>query len=247
LEAETLSYSFDPDAALPLHERPPSASQSGRIAGVVNGGVFVLVLALGFAIYFTPIKAWLAQGQLIKEQLALFGLAAPLVFTLGAAALTAIGVPRLLVCSLGGMSFGFAWGLLWTQLGTVLGSYLTFLFVRWRGRAYALGHFKRLRKFSQSLESKGLVSVLLLRQLPMNGFYNNVFLGLTPVSHGDFLLGSLLGFLPVGVTACLLGAGLIQGDLAKSAQYVAMAMACSLLLGLLLRRLTRKAAPASEN
>lgn len=208
-----------------------------RITGLVNGGVFLLVLALGVAIYFTPLKSWLEQGQAIKDELALFGLAAPLVFALTAAALTAVGVPRLLVCSLAGIVFGFAWGLLWSQLATVLGSYATFLFVRWRGRDYTLAHFPRLKRFTRKLENRGLLSVLLLRQLPMNGFYNNIFLGLTPVSHRDFLLGSLLGFLPLGLTACLIGAGLIQADFTRAVQYVALALACSVVLGYLLGRL----------
>ncbi len=218
---------------------PEPKRRTGRIAGIVNGGVFIAIIVLGAAVYFTPLKTWLAQGQLIKEQLALFGMAAPAVFTAASALLTAIGAPRLLLCSLGGMAFGFAWGLAWSQLGTVLGSYATFLFVRWRGRDYALSHFPRLRKFSQNMESRGLMSVVLVRQLPLNGFYNNVFLGLTPVSHGDFILGSLLGFLPLGVTACLLGAGLIQGDLVKGVQYVALALASSVILGFLLNHLVR--------
>ncbi len=218
---------------------PEPKRRLGRIAGIVNGGVFLAVIVLGAAVYLTPLKTWLAQGQFIKEHLALFGIAAPAVFSLAAALLTAVGAPRLLLCSLGGMAFGFAWGLAWSQLGTVLGSYATFLFVRWRGRDYALSHFPRLRRFSQNMESRGLMSVVLVRQLPLNGFYNNVFLGLTPVSHGDFILGSLLGFLPLGVTACLLGAGLIQGDLVKGVQYVALALACSVILGFLLNHLVR--------
>lgn len=219
-------------------ELPGAEPRRGRSASLVNGGVCLMVIALGAAVYFTPIKTWLAQGQLIKDDLTLFGVAAPLVFTAGVVVLTAIGVPRLLLCSLGGMTFGFAWGLLWTQFGTLLGSYLTFLFVRWRGRDYTLQHFPRLRRFSRKLEEKGLLAVLLLRQLPMNGFYNNVFLGLTPVSHRDFLLGSLLGFLPLGVTACLIGAGMIQADFSMGVQYVALALVCSVILAYLLNRWT---------
>jgi uncharacterized membrane protein YdjX (TVP38/TMEM64 family) len=143
------------------------------------------------------------------------------------------------LCSLGGMSFGFTWGLAWTQLGTVLGSYFTFLFVRRSGREFTLSHFPRLRNFSQGLESRGLLSVMVVRQLPLNGFFNTVFLGLTGVSHGAFLLGSLLGFLPLGVTACLLGSGLIQSDAVKGVQYAVIALACSVILGFLLNRLIK--------
>lgn len=210
-----------------------------RFKSLVNGTLILTILVLGVAIYFTPLKSWLTEGQTIKHELARFGLAAPLVFTLAAAAFTAVGLPRLLLCSLAGMVFGFTWGLALSQLATVLGSYATFLFVRWRGRDYTLAHFPRLQRFSRPLESRGLLSVLILRQLPMNGFYNNIFLGLTQVSHRDFLLGSLLGFLPLGITACLIGAGLIQADAFKTAQYLALALACSTLFAWLLNAFFR--------
>ena len=203
---------------------------------IVNGGFFMLMVGLVIAVYLTPLGDWLADGQLIKATLAQFGSAAPLVYTLATALLVAAGVPRLVLCSLGGMAFGFAWGLIWSQIGSLLGSYVIFLFIRWRGIHFTLHHFPRLRGFSERLENKGLLSVLVLRQLPLNGFYNNILLGLTPASHGDFLLGSLLGFLPLGIPACLLGAGLIQGNWIKAMQYISFGFACSVILGLLLNR-----------
>jgi uncharacterized membrane protein YdjX (TVP38/TMEM64 family) len=217
------------------------------MVGIVNGGFFLLIIALGAAVYFTPLQAWLKQGALIKEQLALYGLAAPWLFTTAAAVLTAIGLPRLLLCSLGSMVFGFEWGLALTQASTVLGSYLTFLLVRWRGRDYVFEHFPRVRQFSQNAEGRGLLTVVLVRQLPITGFYNNLLLGLAPVNHGEFLLGSLLGFLPLGVTACLLGAGLIQADWLKGVQYVAMGLASSIVLGYLLNRLAKAKAGRHES
>lgn len=218
----------------------PSFEPKRRGVGIVDGGVFLAVIALGAAVYFTPLRSWLAQGQLIKEHLATFGLAAPWVFTFGVALLTALGLPRLLLCSLGGLAFGFAWGLLWTQLGTVLGSYVLFLLVRWRGRAYTLDRYPKLGGLLRNMEGRGLLAVVLMRQLPLHGFYNTLLLGLAPVSHGEFLLGSLLGFLPLGLTACLLGAGLIQPDWLKAVQYVALALASSLALGVLLKSLARR-------
>lgn len=215
-------------------------SNPPKSSGIVSATVFLVVIALGVATYFTPLKTWLAEGELIKQELAEFGYGAPLVFIMGTAALTAIGVPRLVLCSLGGLAFGFEAGLLWSQIATVLGSYATFAFVRRRGRDYALNRFPRLRRFSQRLESKGVMAVVLVRQLPMNGFYNNVFLGLTPVSHRDFLIGSLIGFLPLGLTACLIGAGLIQPDFSKSIQYIMLALVVSVGLGLLLRPLIQR-------
>jgi uncharacterized membrane protein YdjX (TVP38/TMEM64 family) len=214
-------------------------SPHGRVLSWVNGGFFLLVLSLGLAIYLTPLKTWLAEGQVIKDQLAQFGLAAPAVFTVGTALLVAIGVPRLILCSLGGMIFGFAWAIFLTQIGTVLGAYATFVFIRWRGRAYTLSHFPRLRGLSRRLEGNGFMAVLIVRQMPVNGFYNDVFLALSPVSHPAFLLGTFLGFLPLAITACLIGAGMIQADASRSVQYLILALISSAALGLLLRRLVQ--------
>ncbi len=208
--------------------------------GVVNGGIFMVMVGLVIAVYQTPLGEWLADGEIIKAQLAQFGSAAPLVYTLATAILVAAGTPRLVLCSLGGMAFGFAWGLIWSQIGSLLGSYVIFLFIRWRGINFTLHHFPRLRGFSQRMENKGWLSVVILRQLPLNGFYNNALLGVTSVSHGNFLLGSLLGFLPLGIPASLLGAGLIQRDFLKGMQYITFGFACSVLLGFILNRQINK-------
>ncbi|WNV05639.1 VTT domain-containing protein [Candidatus Methylospira mobilis] len=210
--------------------------KSSFISILLKGGLLLILLGLGALVYFSPIRVWLAQGALIKAQLAQFGMAAPAVFTLCTAMLVAIGVPRLLLCSLAGVIFGFAWAITLTQIGTVLGAYCTFLFMRLHGRDYAFQHFPRLRRFSRKLEGHGLMSVLIARQLPVNGFYNDIILALSPVSHRSFLAGTFIGFLPQGLTACLIGAGLIQADTTQGIQYMALALILSLLLGLGLRR-----------
>lgn len=190
---------------------------------LAKSAMLALLLGCGLLVYFTPLKEWLNQGQMIVAQLATLGYWAPLAYVLAGVVLTAVGVPRMLICSLGGLAFGFAWGLAWSHLATLLGSYLTFIFVRWSGRSWSLEHFPRLRGFTSQMNQRGVLAVLLIRQLPMAGFYNNLLLGLTPVNHRDFWLGSFLGFLPMGITASLLGAGMIQADAAKAAQYMALA------------------------
>lgn len=214
----------------------PFPFQPRRKFSLLNFGLFLAILALGVLIYFSPLKAWLSQTDLIKSRLAEFGIIAPLVFLLGSALFTALGVPRTVSFTLGGFVFGFGMGLVWSQMGTLLGSYATFLLVRWRGQDYSLAQFQRFQGFARDIESRGLICVILIRQLPISGFYNSVFLALTPVSHANFLLGSLVGVLPLGVTATLLGAGLIQGDWTKGLQYLVMALACSLMLGYGLNR-----------
>ena len=74
-----------------------------------------------------------------------------------------------------------------------------------------------------------------MRQLPISGLYNDILLGMSTVSHGDFGIGTSLGFLPLGVTATLVGAGAIQADLSHIAQYIGIAAGAFFLLTLLLK------------
>ena len=157
------------------------------------------------------------------------GYAAPVIFTLTVALLTAVGLPRLLFCTLAGMVFGFTWGFIWSHLGTLLGAYLTFLFARWSGRDFVCQKFPKIISLSDSTHAKGWKAVLLMRQLPINGLYNDILLGISKVSQIDFWIGSCIGFIPLGITATLIGAGALQLDIQHIAQYLGLAT-CSFLL-----------------
>lgn len=165
----------------------------------------------------------LSRSFQIKLWLAETGYAAPAVFTLASALLTAIGVPRLLLCSLAGMVFGFSWGFAWSHLGTVFGAYLTFIFARWSGREFVQEKFPKIIALSRSDQAQGWLYVLFMRQLPISGLYNDILLGLSTVSHCDFWIGTALGFLPLGLTATLIGAGILQADISHLAQYLGIA------------------------
>lgn len=188
--------------------------------------LFFAVIGCSILIYSIPLKDVLNQGQQIKSWLAETGYAAPAVFTLAAALLTAVGIPRLLLCSLAGMVFGFSWGFVCSHLGTVLGAYLPFIFARWSGREFVQQKFPKISALSKSTQARGWRYVLFMRQMPISGLYNDILLGLSSVSHCDFWIGTALGFLPLGVTATLIGAGAIQADISHIAQYLGIS-ACA--------------------
>ena len=199
------------------------------------GSLLIAVVGCSFLIYSLPLKDVLNQSHQIKLWLAETGYAAPAIFTLAAALLTAIGMPRLLLCSLAGVVFGFTWGFVWSHFGTLLGAYGTFIFARWSGREFVQQKFPKIIALSQGTQARGWRSVLFMRQLPISGLYNDILLGLSTVSHGDFWIGSALGFLPLGVTATLIGAGAIQADMSHLAQYLGIAACAFFLLTLLLK------------
>ncbi|MDD5411873.1 MAG: VTT domain-containing protein [Methylobacter sp.] len=202
---------------------------------IAIGSLLIAVVAGSLIIYSMPLKEVLNQSHQIKSWLAETGYAAPAVFTLAAALLTAIGIPRLLLCSLAGVVFGFTWGFVWSHFGTLLGAYGTFIFARWSGREYVQEKFPKIIALSQSTQARGWRSVLFMRQLPISGLYNDILLGLSAVSHCDFWIGSALGFLPLGVTATLIGAGVIQDDMSHLAQYLGIGACAFFLLTLSLK------------
>lgn len=213
---------YCPESIVRSSERnssPPLSAKTSRFKTVLAG---LLLLAMVLALYFSPLQDWLKQTDQVRDMLALTGGAAPYIFTAGTALLVALGMPRLLLCLLAGSLFGWIYAIVITQIGTVLGAYLTFLFFRHFGSRFAARENSRLRSWSEPLLKRGLLAVLLIRQLPINGLTNDLFLGLSPVSHSNFLLGTFIGFLPQGLAACLMGAGMLQTDL-RTVSYYALA------------------------
>ncbi|MFO1417887.1 MAG: VTT domain-containing protein [Methylotetracoccus sp.] len=200
-----------------------TVSPRRRRISTIAAAVATLAIAGLPLLLALPFADWHAQAMDIKTRLDALGPIAPAVFTLVATLSIALGAPRLIFCTLGGMLFGFAWGFAFSQLATMLGEYLTFLAARRFARGYLLRRFPRLRELSHRMERSNWWSVILVRQMPISGLYNDILLGLSPVTHRDFWLGSALGFLPLGVTASLVGAGTLQTDLSSLGHHIALA------------------------
>jgi uncharacterized membrane protein YdjX (TVP38/TMEM64 family) len=227
----SLDQNPEPTEPAPAEAAPVSEaywSRAGRKLLVLAAfAVFCLVL-----LHFTGLKEYLRNVHQLKEQLRLLGLWGPAVFCAASAALVALGAPRLVFCALGGLAFGFVQGLIWSQLGTLLGSYLTFCFARWGGRDWAQAKLARMeaKRFKSLLKNPSALSVFFIRQLPVGGLFINLFLGLTRVGTGPFLLGSFLGFLPEAVVVTLIGSGLGKDSVSRAWLQILVALACAVLV-----------------
>jgi len=226
-------------------DTPPSEKN------VVGGGskvalLLVVVAAALVVFHFTPLSTFLRQTHEIKDWLHTFGWATPAVWVVIVTVLVAMGCPRLLLCPIGGLAFGFFWGLLWTQIGTLVGSFTTFLFVRWAGRDFVLRKWPKLRRYSQSVPEHGILPVLVIRQLPASGIWINSLLGLTHVGHLSFLVGTAIGTLPEAIPATLVGASATELSLGKGVAYALGAIVWFLIIGLLLRWYRRSRPTSSE-
>src|ERR1041384_3719929 len=158
----------------------------------------ILVGALA-AVYFSPIRMWLADTGRVKSALDFLGIWAYPACVFTVAILVAAGLPRLVLCAIGGMVFGFWIGLLLTYVGTLLGYYGIFLFVRWGGRDLVLHRWPRLRKWADLIQDQGITGVILIRQVPIHGMLTNLCLGLSRLKHRHFLIGPAIGVLPESI------------------------------------------------
>ncbi len=221
-------------------EMPDPASAPEPSAGARSSFRAVLPLLLfgaGALIFLLPeVREQFGRIHEISAYLKSLGWVAPFAFIATVAVLVTVGVPRLFLCPIGGMAFGFWLGLLWVQLGTLLGYYVTFLFVHWVGRDFVLRKWPRLGRYADITRRNGIVSVLIVRQLPITGFYSNVMLGLMPLKHAHFLLGSFVGTLSAAVPATLVGSGATALSSGESKMYTFLAIAAGIVLWLLAGR-----------
>lgn len=161
-------------------------------------------------VYLSPIRHELTRVREIKGALDQIGPGAELAFMAGAALITALGFPRMLVYPVGGIAFGFFWGLVWSVIALLFGGYLPFCYARWGGRSWITRKWPRMGRLAVYFHERSYKTVVLFRILPMPGFLTNAFFGITHIKHRSFLLGTLLGSIPPGIPAALLGSSMIE-------------------------------------
>jgi len=176
------------------------------------------------AIHLTPwgqrIRDWDSLAGLFKGG----GLQAEIYFALISSFLMMLGVPRLLFCALAGFAFGFWEGLFWSTLSSLIGSYAAFLAARWGAREWLAAKFGKRRFFGRIVHTKPTtMSVVLVRMFPVSNAIINFGLALSSVGSSAFLLGSLIGFLPQGVVAVVIGSGMASDVPWASAVQIAIA------------------------
>ena len=202
----------DLDADLDADCAESPAAELEQVAGNTSRKLLILLAcgaALLLVINLTPFGKQLRNWDSLAALFAAGGLEAELYFVGISAFLIMIGTPRLIFYGLAGFAFSFWEGLLWALCGSLIGSWLAFQGARWGGRDWLIERFGQHRFFSRIVHAKPTVaSVALLRLLPVSNVIINVGLALSHVGHRAFLLGSLLGFLPQGVVAVIIGNGM---------------------------------------
>lgn len=149
-----------------------------------------------------------AHAEELRTRLAGTGRLAPVIFIALFSLLTAMGTPRMVMYPLAGLLFGFAYGLLWSLLASLFGAYAAFLYARWGGRGWIYRKWPKAEAVARRIDGRSALKVAIIRQLPSPGFLTNLLLGISTVSHTDFLLGSAFGMLPSAIPTILIGSSL---------------------------------------
>jgi uncharacterized membrane protein YdjX (TVP38/TMEM64 family) len=150
----------------------------------------------------------IAHPQGMREWISGYGAAGPVIFVGVFTVLTAAGAPRMLMYPISGLLFGFLPGLFWSMLATLGGAYLAFSYARWAGSAWVRSKWPQTAHMARQLDGRSAFKVAVIRQLPLPGALSNLLFGIMQVSHQDFLIGSMIGFLPTAIPANLIGSSI---------------------------------------
>jgi len=211
----------DTDSGRPIAKPGPNYFPSMRKDLLFILAFFLVILVLNLS----PLKQYWAEALVFIKGINRYGALAPFIFTVSVAVLVCVGIPRLLLCTIGGMLFGFYRGLLYSLAGTIIGYYIVFSVVRWVGRAFIVSRYPKISHFAKLIKRGGIPGVILARQIPIHGMVVNLILGLSPVRRIDFLVGTAIGLIPEAIPFTLIGKGVKQESIEQSIAYIVIAVA----------------------
>jgi len=177
--------------------------EEGRTAGqrrlLVFLGLIVALLALAAAWRWTPMQQWLAPDQLTAWAALLPSPGARAVAVVAAIAIAALlMVPLTALAVICGIVFPGWQAFAYMMAGALISAALGFVGGQVLGnRAIERLNGSRINQLSRRLAQRGVLAVAILRLVPIAPFaVFNLVAGASHLHFRQFMLGSLLGFLP---------------------------------------------------
>lgn len=200
-----------PDRAVAHGQVMPESEKHSGLKAALKG--VVMLAGLGLLVWgarCAGLDDMLRDADWFNEHVLGNGPLSVLIYVGVGMACTAVGLPRQLVCFLGGVGFGALFG---TLLGTVacgLGCLLCAGYARLLGRRSVtrlLGN--RLARADAFLRSSPFRTALTIRLIPVgSNLLTNLAAGVSSIPLRPFVLGSTLGYLPQNLVFALFGGGM---------------------------------------
>ena len=185
----------------------------------------LVVAAVMLVAHFTPMRAWLQNAQEWKRYVKEFGWMSRAIFLGGTALAVMMGLPRLPLCGVAGLLFGFTEGVVLSLVGSTLGAYGAFLGVRYGFRKGVAAQAEKRPWLGKMLKKPSLLKVFWVRQLVLPGVVLNAVLGVAETRHRVFLAGTFLGYIPLNVAATLVGSAPGKASLSETVMQLMAALA----------------------
>jgi uncharacterized membrane protein YdjX (TVP38/TMEM64 family) len=207
--------------------KTPSGGRHGLKRGILLRGV-VVILSVAAVVEFLyqsdmaygpdDLKVW------VDREILGHGAAGMLLFVAFGAVFTGIGLSRQVLAFVAGYAFGIAAGTGLALAGEVGGVILAFFYARFLGRGFVTRKFpRRVRQVDDFLKANPFLMTLAVRLLPVsNNLAVNLVAGVSSVPLIPFFVASAIGHTPQTVVFAMIGSGLTDGLMMKSALAVGL-------------------------
>lgn len=179
----------------------PTRSRRGTTLKLVAAAVVVIALVIVLGTVDLP------DPSFIRDRVASAGPWGIALFVVLYAVLSATPFPASTLTIASGLLFGLAVGATVVVFAATMGAYLGYWGARALGRGQvARTEWDRLRRLDAMLGRRGLLSVLLVRLVPLPFSLVNYAAGVSAVGQRDYVVGTMIGIVPATVAYTALGA-----------------------------------------
>ncbi|MDV7991708.1 MULTISPECIES: TVP38/TMEM64 family protein [unclassified Rhodococcus (in: high G+C Gram-positive bacteria)] len=179
----------------------PTRSRRGTTLKLVAAAVVVIALVIVLGTVDLP------DPSFIRDRVASAGPWGIALFVVLYAVLSATPFPASTLTIASGLLFGLAVGATVVVFAATMGAYLGYWGARALGRGQvARTEWDRLRRLDAMLGRRGLLSVLLVRLVPLPFSLVNYAAGVSAVGQRDYVVGTMVGIVPATVAYTALGA-----------------------------------------
>lgn len=179
----------------------PTRRRRGTTLKLLGAAVVVVALVIVLGTVDLPDPSY------IRDRVASAGPWGIALFVVLYAILSATPFPASTLTIASGLLFGLAVGATVVVFAATMGAYLGYWGARALGRGQvARTEWDRLRRLDAMLGRRGLLSVLLVRLVPLPFSLVNYAAGVSAVGQRDYVVGTMIGIVPATVAYTALGA-----------------------------------------